>query len=257
MSETDAKAGPPPVMRVVRTRESLDDAYASLPVPSVRSARAARAAVFTMGALHEGHIALIRAARGEVGPTGHVTVTVFVNPLQFGAGEDLERYPRTLKADLEVCAAEDVDLVFAPAADVLYPTGRPGGAHRPGAAGLDPRGGRAPRALRRRAHRGHEAAAHDPPGCHVLRREGLPAADPGAPHGRRPRPAGEGARRPHGPRGRRAGPLEPQPLPLRRGACARRGCPGRPGRRSHAPPTSAGRPTPSWVPRSSSSCAWG
>ena len=96
MSETETKAGPPPVMRVVRTRESLDDAYASLPVPSVRSARAARAAVFTMGALHEGHVALIRAARGEVGPRGHVTVTIFVNPLQFGAGEDLERYPRTL-----------------------------------------------------------------------------------------------------------------------------------------------------------------
>ena len=71
-------------MRVVRTRESLDDAYASLPVPAVRSARAARAAVFTMGALHEGHVALIRAARGELGPTGHVTVTIFVNPLQFG-----------------------------------------------------------------------------------------------------------------------------------------------------------------------------
>jgi pantoate--beta-alanine ligase len=125
MSQSDAKVGPPPVMRVVRTRESLDDAYASLPVPSVRSARAARAAVFTMGALHEGHVALIRAARGEVGPSGHVTVTVFVNPLQFGAGEDLDRYPRTLKADLEICAAEDVDLVFAPAAEVLYPGGEP------------------------------------------------------------------------------------------------------------------------------------
>ncbi len=125
MSQSGTTSGPAPVMRVVRTRESLDDAYASLPVPSVRSARAARAAVFTMGALHAGHIALIRAARGEVGPTGHVTVTIFVNPLQFGAGEDLERYPRSLKADLAVCAAEDVDLVFAPGADVLYPTGDP------------------------------------------------------------------------------------------------------------------------------------
>jgi pantoate--beta-alanine ligase len=112
-------------MRVVRTRESLDDAYASLPQPAVRSARANRAAVFTMGALHEGHVALIRAARGEVGPRGHVTVTIFVNPLQFGAGEDLERYPRTLKADVGVCAEEDVDLVFAPAPEVLYPTGAP------------------------------------------------------------------------------------------------------------------------------------
>ena len=125
MSSTEGPAGPPPVMRVVRTRESLDDAYASLPVPSVRSARATRAVVFTMGALHEGHVALIRAARGEVGPKGHVTVTIFVNPLQFGAGEDLERYPKDLKADLAVCAAEDVDLVFAPATDVLYPNGEP------------------------------------------------------------------------------------------------------------------------------------
>ena len=65
--------GAPSVMRVVRTREALADAYASRPVPTVRSARADRAAVFTMGALHEGHLALIRAARGEVGPQGHVT----------------------------------------------------------------------------------------------------------------------------------------------------------------------------------------
>lgn len=135
MSSSEGPAGPPPVMRVVRTRESLDDAYASLPVPSVRSARAARAVVFTMGALHEGHVALIRAARGEVGPKGHVTVTIFVNPLQFGAGEDLERYPKALKADLAVCAAEDVDLVFAPATDVLYPNGEPDVRVDPGSLG--------------------------------------------------------------------------------------------------------------------------
>lgn len=116
---------PTPVMRVVRTRESLDEAYAALPVPAVRSARAARAAVFTMGALHEGHVALMRAARGEVGPQGHVTVTIFVNPLQFGPAEDLDRYPRTLQADVQACAAEDVDLVFAPSAEVMYPNGQP------------------------------------------------------------------------------------------------------------------------------------
>lgn len=125
MSGTDIPAGPPSVMRVVRTRESLDDAYASVRRPPVRSARAYRAAVFTMGALHEGHIALIRAARGEVGPTGHLTVTVFVNPLQFGEGEDLDRYPRSLKDDLQACAEEDVDLVFAPGTEVLYPRGEP------------------------------------------------------------------------------------------------------------------------------------
>lgn len=113
------------VLRVVRTRESLETAYAELPQPAVRSARAGRAAVFTMGALHEGHVALIRAARGEVGPEGHVTVTIFVNPLQFGPSEDLERYPRDLKADVQVCAAEDVDLVFAPNVEVMYPGGEP------------------------------------------------------------------------------------------------------------------------------------
>jgi pantoate--beta-alanine ligase len=125
MAETDVPAGSSSVMRVVRTRESLDDALASIRRPAVRSARAERAVVFTMGALHEGHIALIRAARGEVGPAGHVTVTIFVNPLQFGAGEDLTRYPRTLKADVQACAEEDVDLVFAPPAEVLYPDGEP------------------------------------------------------------------------------------------------------------------------------------
>lgn len=124
MSEADVPTGSP-VMRVVRTRESLAEAYAALPVPVVRSARASRAAVFTMGALHEGHVALIRSARGEVGPRGHVTVTIFVNPLQFGPAEDLDRYPRTLKADVQACAAEDVDLVFAPSAEVMYPSGQP------------------------------------------------------------------------------------------------------------------------------------
>ena len=125
MSDAEAPAGPAPVMRVVRTRESLDQAYADLPAPKLRSARARRAAVFTMGALHDGHLALVRAARGEVGPEGHVTVTIFVNPLQFGPGEDLDRYPRSLKADVQACAAEDVDLVFAPAPEVLYPRGEP------------------------------------------------------------------------------------------------------------------------------------
>lgn len=125
MSDVEVPVGPTPVMRVARTLESLEDAYASIPQPAVRSARATRAAVFTMGALHDGHVALIRAARGEVGPTGHVTVTIFVNPLQFSAGEDLTEYPRTLGADLQVCAAEDVDLVFAPATSVMYPAGEP------------------------------------------------------------------------------------------------------------------------------------
>ncbi|MGW4031084.1 pantoate--beta-alanine ligase [Streptomyces sp. NPDC004838] len=83
------------------------------------------AVVMTMGALHEGHATLIRAARERVGRKGFVIVTVFVNPLQFGAGEDLDRYPRTLDADLATAQAAGADIVFAPAAEEIYPDGRP------------------------------------------------------------------------------------------------------------------------------------
>ena len=72
----------------------------------------------TMGALHAGHASLIRAARAQ---SGFVVVSIFVNPTQFGPGEDFSRYPRTLEADLDVCRREGVDLVFAPAAETMYP----------------------------------------------------------------------------------------------------------------------------------------
>jgi pantoate--beta-alanine ligase len=75
----------------------------------------------TMGALHDGHRVLLRKARELAGPGGAVAVSIFVNPLQFGPGEDLDRYPRTFPEDLEVCAAENVDLVFAPSAREMYP----------------------------------------------------------------------------------------------------------------------------------------
>ncbi|WP_371578171.1 pantoate--beta-alanine ligase [Streptomyces sp. NBC_01314] len=84
-----------------------------------------RAVVMTMGALHEGHATLIRTAREIAGGTGEVVVTVFVNPLQFGAGEDLDRYPRTLDADVELAEASGADVVFAPSADEVYPGGEP------------------------------------------------------------------------------------------------------------------------------------
>lgn len=95
---------------VARTRGELATARLALPGPV--------AVVMTMGALHDGHAALIRAARARA---ASVIVTIFVNPLQFGAGEDLDRYPRTLDADLQVCAAEGAALVFAPAPEVVYP----------------------------------------------------------------------------------------------------------------------------------------
>ncbi|MGW6394622.1 pantoate--beta-alanine ligase [Streptomyces sp. NPDC055103] len=83
------------------------------------------AVVMTMGALHDGHATLIRTARERVGAKGFVVVTVFVNPLQFGAGEDLDRYPRTLEADLELAFDAGASVVFAPSVDEVYPGGEP------------------------------------------------------------------------------------------------------------------------------------
>jgi len=120
--------------RVARTRDELADVRRTLP--------GRVAVVMTMGALHEGHAALIRTAKQHA---DNVVVTVFVNPLQFGPNEDLDRYPRTFDADLAMCAREGADVVFAPGVDVVYPYGEPSvrvsagplgerfeGAHRPG-----------------------------------------------------------------------------------------------------------------------------
>ncbi len=74
----------------------------------------------TMGALHEGHLSLIRRARES---DDVVIVSIFINPAQFGPGEDLDRYPRTLERDLELCAACGVDAVFVPQVPDLYPDG--------------------------------------------------------------------------------------------------------------------------------------
>jgi pantoate--beta-alanine ligase len=76
----------------------------------------------TMGAFHEGHRSLMRAARAR---HDFVVVSLFVNPLQFGPGEDLDRYPRDLDGDLAVAGYEGVDLVFAPSVAEMYPDGAP------------------------------------------------------------------------------------------------------------------------------------
>jgi len=95
----------------------------------------------TMGALHAGHVSLVRAARAD---GGCVVVSLFVNPTQFGPGEDLARYPRPVEADLAACRREGVDVVFHPPAAEMYPdeprttvhvsglTEGLCGAHRPG-----------------------------------------------------------------------------------------------------------------------------
>ena len=80
------------------------------------------AVVMTMGALHEGHAELVRVAARTA---DSVLVTIFVNPLQFGAGEDLDRYPRTLEADLALCQREGATVAFTPRPDVVYPDGDP------------------------------------------------------------------------------------------------------------------------------------
>jgi pantoate--beta-alanine ligase len=73
-----------------------------------------------MGALHEGHVALVRRARKLAGKRGKVIVSIFVNPIQFGPNEDLSKYPRSPSQDLEICRASGVDLVYRPTAEQMY-----------------------------------------------------------------------------------------------------------------------------------------
>jgi len=77
----------------------------------------------TMGALHEGHGALIRTARQRAGDEGTVVASIFVNPTQFGPNEDFSKYPRTFEADLDLCRQHGADAVFAPRTDEIYPQG--------------------------------------------------------------------------------------------------------------------------------------
>jgi len=92
-------------------------------LPSLREARSQGLTIGlvpTMGALHPGHVSLMRASREE---TGFVVVSIFVNPTQFGPAEDFDCYPRPLNADIKTCEANGVDLVFHPDAKAMYPPG--------------------------------------------------------------------------------------------------------------------------------------
>jgi pantoate--beta-alanine ligase len=95
----------------------------------------------TMGALHEGHLSLVRAAKRVPGSV--TVVSIFVNPLQFGPGEDLDAYPRTLESDLAMLREEGVDIVFTPNANAMYPTGPRTTVH-PGDLGADLEGASRP-----------------------------------------------------------------------------------------------------------------
>jgi pantoate--beta-alanine ligase len=99
-------------MIVVRTRAELRDALGSSPRPV--------GLVPTMGWLHEGHRALMQRSRGDSATS---VVSIFVNPRQFNVAADFTRYPRSEERDLEICASEGVDLVFAPDVDEVYPPG--------------------------------------------------------------------------------------------------------------------------------------
>jgi pantoate--beta-alanine ligase len=102
-------------MKIVRTKAELREALA----PARREGRSV-GLVPTMGALHEGHLSLLRAARERCDV---VVMSLFVNPTQFRAGEDLASYPRDEAADARLAAAEGVDLVYAPPVDEVYPDG--------------------------------------------------------------------------------------------------------------------------------------
>lgn len=104
-------------MIVANTREELRDALSRL-----RDGGRRIGLVPTMGYLHEGHLSLVDAARERADA---VAMSIFVNPLQFGAGEDLESYPRDLERDGELARGRGVDLVFAPTEGAMYPHGEP------------------------------------------------------------------------------------------------------------------------------------
>ncbi|WP_203044054.1 pantoate--beta-alanine ligase [Pimelobacter simplex] len=103
------------VPALARSRSELHDLRGTGPVVFVP----------TMGALHEGHASLLRIARERAGGEGTVVLSIFVNPLQFGPDEDLDRYPRTFDDDLAIAATEGVDVVFAPTVAEMYPDGVP------------------------------------------------------------------------------------------------------------------------------------
>jgi pantoate--beta-alanine ligase len=100
-------------VRIARTFRELDDALAPLRGGSI-------GLVPTMGAFHDGHLSLFRAAREE---SDTVVVSLFVNPAQFGPGEDLDRYPRDEERDEAMAQEAGVDVLFAPSADEVFPPG--------------------------------------------------------------------------------------------------------------------------------------
>ncbi len=197
-------------MKVVATRADLVSARAELP--------GRVAVVMTMGALHAGHAALVQEARSRA---DSVVATVFVNPLQFGTGEDLDRYPRTLDDDLALLEEHGADLVFTPTPDVVYPDGPPLVRISAGPLGEVLEGASRP---------GHFDGVLTVvakllhlvrPDVAVFGQKDAQQLAAISPDGARPRPAGGGRRRADRPRARRPRAVQPQRLP-RPGSAPRR-----------------------------------
>ncbi len=173
----------------------------------------------TMGALHDGHLALVRLAR-ERAPV--VAVSIFVNPTQFGPNEDLDRYPRDLEGDVAKLARAGAGLVFAPDPAAMYPEGEETRV-RVGPTGRRPLRPAPPRALRGGDHRRLQAVRARRSQRRRLRPEGLPAARRAPAHGDRHVLPRRGGGRAHRPRDGRARHELAQRLPRRGGAGARQG----------------------------------
>ena len=211
--------------RAMRIVESIADIRAALaPHRGTRSI----GLVPTMGAFHAGHVSLMRAARAE---NDVAVVSLFVNPSQFAAGEDLDRYPRDPARDAAVAAEEGVDLLFAPTAAEIYPDGFQTWVEveRLGR-GLE--GARAARPFPRRRDRLPEAVYDRQARPGLLRAEGRPAGGGDRAARPRPRARARAAGPPHRPRRGRARAQLPQRLPVGAGA----------GGRAGPPPRARGRP---------------
>ncbi len=113
-----------PAPLLARSREELGSALRDLRHDRAAGQESAGVGLVpTMGALHAGHAALFDRARKEVGQDAALVASIFVNPMQFAPGEDLDRYPRSFDADLDLCAEHGVDVVFAPSVEEVYPDG--------------------------------------------------------------------------------------------------------------------------------------
>ena len=163
-----------------------------------------RVLVPTMGALHAGHVELIRLAREHAGPDGEVAVSIFVNPLQFEPGSDFRRYPRPETADEDFCRAEGVDLLFRPSPAEMYfdrsldlrrRNALAESALRRVAAGTFPR----------RLHGGGETVSSSRAGCRGLWGKGFSATRDHSPNGARSQFPDRDHRRADGARSGRAG----------------------------------------------------